>query len=83
MLIRTQDREMLVNLSSLTMIGYNSRDKSIDGIFNNGEQCILGVYKSKKRCKEVLDMVQDSYGIYLCDGIVMNDWHYVFEMPEE
>ena len=83
MLIRTQDREMLVNLSLLTMIGYNSHDKSIDGFFKSGEKCILGVYKSKKRCKEVLDMVQDSYGIYLCDGIVMNDWHYVFEMPEE
>lgn len=83
MLIRTQDRETLVNLSSLTMIGYNRCDKSIDGFFKSGGQCLLGAYKSKKRCKEVLDMVQDSYGIYLCDGIVMNDWHYVFEMPEE
>lgn len=83
MLIRTQDREMLVNLSSLTMIGYNEYDNSIYGFCRSGRPWTLGVYKSKKRCKEVLDMVQDSYGIYLCDGIVMNDWHYVFEMPEE
>ena len=80
MLIRTQNRETLVNLSSLTMIGYSSRDKSIDGLFNNGEQCILGTYKSKKRCKEVLDAFQRSFGMDLDD---VEGLSVVFKMPEE
>lgn len=52
MLIRTQNRETLVNLSSLTMIRYNRCDKSIDGFFKSGGQCLLGAYKSKKDVKK-------------------------------
>lgn len=80
MLIRTQDRETLVNLSSLTMIRYNRCDKSIDGFFKSGGQCILGVYKSKKRCKEVLDAFQRSFGM---DWDDVEGLSVVFEMPEE
>lgn len=80
MLIRTQDREMFVNLSSLTMIGYNEYDNSIYGFCKSGRPWTLGVYKSKKRCKEVLDAFQRSFGMDLDD---VEGLSVVFEMPEE
>lgn len=80
MLIRTQDREMFVNLSSLTMIGYNEYDNSIYGFCKSGRPWTLGVYKSKKRCKEVLDAFQHSFGMDLDD---VEGLSVVFEMPEE
>lgn len=64
MLIRTQNKEALIDISGMT-IKLDPEDKNTIITYSNHNDVnsfeILGVYSSKEKAKKVLDMIQDEY----------------------
>lgn len=85
MLIRTQNKEAIIDISGMTIKLHPKRKDSIIAYSNhydiNGWE-VLGVYSSEEKATEVLDMIQNRYissNVVLHGGFVKNT---VFEMPE-
>lgn len=81
MLIRSQDKEMIVNVDAIKCIRVGEKsqyDVCADGM-------ILGYYSTKTKAMKVLDMIQEAYCKFMS---VKNDdaWdgkESVFCMPED
>ncbi len=86
MLIRSQNKAVLLNFSNLAAI-YTVKDGD-DFIISSLEgenKCTLGKYSTKAKAMKVLDMIQDAYCKFMS---VKNDdaWsgkESVFYMPED
>lgn len=83
--IRSQSKEMLVKVESITLIeGVKS-----DWYLGDGG-CILGIYKSKERAMQVLDEIQqhiekqgENYLLSDENGIITGQkyYGYIYQMP--
>lgn len=73
MWVRSQNREVLINVNNL-YINQRGNEYSIIVDYCNDNWFALGTYKSKERAIEVLDDIQH----YLDEN-----WSETFEMPEE
>lgn len=85
MLIRTQDRKALVDMSGTTIRVFKPyNDKPKLTLYGNNQPAdaaeTLGIYGSEERAIEVLDEIQNFHGKLLTLDDSYND---VFEMPEE
>ena len=86
MLIRTQNRMRLLDMTGITIRISNEYGEKydIEAYANQtGRYQLLGTYSSKEKAIEVLDMIQNRYissNVVLHGGFVKNT---VFEMPED
>ncbi len=87
MLIRSQDKETLVNINRLTFIMVTEAFKTNGtlGIFVTDDVdflggYLLGEYSSQKKSKKVLDMIEKAYKL---EGISTGLYQDVFQMPED
>ena len=78
MLILSQDRQRVVKFKDITdlYVSYIHGDNTIYCDTNNDSELKLGEYKTKERCKEILEEILDFYQ----DISVPNSVYY---MPEE
>ena len=62
MLIRSQSKEVLVNVDNLAGIGLEEAMATpVIVCCNSGCAYVLGKYSSRERAKKVLDMIQEAY----------------------
>ena len=62
MLIRSQDKEALLNFNNLTAIYMKKIDKDFAIVYNDFEDVYtLGKYSTKAKAIKVLDMLQEAY----------------------
>lgn len=86
MLIRTQNRMRLLDMTGITIRISNEYGEKydIEAYANQtGRYQLLGTYSSEEKAIEVLDMIQNRYissNVVLHGGFVKNT---VFEMPED
>lgn len=86
MLIRTQNRMKLLDMTGITIRISNEYGEKydIEAYANQtGRYQLLGTYSSEEKAIEVLDMIQNRYissNVVLHGGFVKNT---VFEMPED
>lgn len=94
MIIVSQDGKTIVNFENITVIGTCVPEKEqIGSITTNGDNQVLGLYKTEERAKEVLIEIMQSYidsenYKYLNQLMNANDLNrlqkgLVYEMPEE
>lgn len=86
MLIRSQDKTILLNFSNLTAI-YTVKDGD-DFILSSLEgenKCSLGKYSTKAKAMRVLDMIQEAYEGYDAERIYREGNYSIkpFQMPED
>lgn len=92
MLIRSQDRECLYNLNTISGLTYQethdyNRGKEVN---TNHEICIdyggladsIGVYSTKEKAIKVLDMIQDAYTQYGTIKEGLGNVHGAFNFPK-
>ena len=86
MLIRTQNRMRLLDMTGITIRISNEYGEKydIEAYANQtGRYQLVGTYSSEEKAIEVLDMIQNRYissNVVLHGGFVKNT---VFEMPED
>lgn len=74
MLIRSQDKTILLNFSNSTVVYIAKNDKDFVILsLENGNRYRLGKYSSKEKAMKVLDMIQEAY----VNG------HIDYQMPED
>ena len=74
MLIRSQDKEALINVDSFEAISLKRDDEKIFlKAYAVGCNAILGEYSTKEKAMKVLDMIQEAY----VNG------HIDYQMPED
>ena len=65
MLIRSQNKELLVNFNVSAGIEIEERNtKTVVTSYITGCSYLLGEYSTKEKALKVLDMIQDAYEIY-------------------
>ena len=72
MLIRSQNKECIINFDNLKSVrigGYNG-DSII--VFTESEALEIGKYSTEEKAIKVLDMIQDAYGHCVAGNIFMN-----------
>ena len=94
MIIRSQDKTMIVNLNNIDCIYYSNRKNEII-VFNGEAKSRIGKYSTEAKAIKVLDMIQDKYlsSIELVGGYdVVSDCYVqpnywvlpkVFQMPQD
>lgn len=86
MLIRSQDKRMIVNFDNICTVSAFSEKDSEDIYIEDGTGSLMvGRYSTKEKAMKVLDMIQDAYCKFMS---VKNDdaWggkESVFYMPED
>ena len=83
MIIRSQDKTMIVNLNNIDCICSNRENKII--VFNGEAQSHIGKYSTEEKAIKVLDMIQKAYNSIETMKIDKGAWrdnHY-FEMPQD
>lgn len=74
MLIRSQNKTILLNFSNSTVVYIAKNDKDFVILsLENGNRYRLGKYSSKEKAMKVLDMIQEAY----VNG------HIDYQMPED
>jgi hypothetical protein len=91
MLIRSQDKEVLVAFENLLNIEVSGG--VISTRVDNGWSCLLGEYSAKAKALKVLDMIQEAYSeyqimlnfsvSYLHEFKEKTDGFAIFQMPED
>ena len=86
MLIRSQDKEMIINMAATNHIYVREVYRPSGNLIDiSSDEMRLGYYSTKEKAIKVLDMIQEAY----CDFMaVRNDdmWcgkDSVFQMPED
>ena len=86
MLIRSQDKEMIINMAATNHIYVREVYRPSGSLIDiSSDEMRLGYYSTKEKAIKVLDMIQEAY----CDFMaVRNDdmWcgkDSVFQMPED
>ena len=86
MLIRSQDKEMIINMTVINHIYVEEAYRPNGNLFDvSTDETILGHYSTKAKAMKVLDMIQEAYCKFMS---VKNDdaWsgkESVFYMPED
>ena len=83
MIIRSQDKTLIVNLNNIDCIYSNRENKII--VFNGEAQSHIGKYSTEEKAIKVLDMIQKAYNSIETMKIDKGAWrgnHY-FEMPQD
>lgn len=94
MLIRSQNREVLINLNSMAGIEIAEGPiKTIITSYITGCSYLLGEYSTKAKAMKVLDMIQEAYSeyqimlnfsvSYLHEFKEKTDGFAIFQMPED
>lgn len=65
MLIRSQDKNTIVNLDNVNQILIKPEKNTITVIFFSGTYEDLGNYSTTDKAKKVLDLIEKEYGKYL------------------
>lgn len=93
MIIRSQDKTMIVNLNNIDCIYSNRENKII--VFNGEAQSHIGKYSTEEKAIKVLDMIQDKYlsrmeldgGYDMMSGCYVQHNYWVlpkvFQMPQD
>lgn len=87
MLIRSQDRKRLLNFATATEIRLGDSELEVE-VVSGGFPYNMGQYKTQKKAKKVLDMIQEWYSIqkekrpcYVSTDKRLKE--YCFQMPED
>lgn len=86
MLIRSQDKELLVNFNVSAGIEIKERNtKTVVTSYINGCIYLLGEYSTKEKALKVLDMIQDAYERYEYEKVFKTGLTLfeTFQMPED
>ena len=94
MLIRSQDKEILINLNTLAGIEITKGSvKATITSYTTGCTYLLGEYSTKAKAMKVLDMIQEAYSeyqimlnfsvSYLHEFKEKTDGFAIFQMPED
>ena len=84
MIIRSQNKTMIVNLNNIDCIYYSNRENEII-VFNGEAKSSIGKYSTEAKAIKVLDMIQKAYNSIETMKIDKGAWrdnHY-FEMPQD
>ena len=90
MIIKNQNKTVIINFNNVNYIAIDDNNPSIFLRTNNNAEITLGIYKTKKRAKEVLQEIVEAYvdskkskeaqAIFGYSVISSNTY---YEMPEE
>ena len=86
MLIRSQNKELLVNFNVSSGIEIEERNtKTVVTSYITGCSYLLGEYSTKEKSLKVLDMVQDAYERYEYEKVFKTGLTLfeTFQMPED
>lgn len=94
MLIRSQDKEILINLNTLAGIEITKGPvKTTITSYTTGCTYLLGEYSTRAKAMKVLDMIQEAYSeyqimlnfsvSYLHEFKEKTDGFAIFQMPED
>lgn len=86
MLIRSQNKELLVNFNVSAGIEIEERNtKTVVTSYITGCSYLLGEYSTKEKAMKVLDMVQDAYERYEYEKVFKTGLTLfeTFQMPED
>lgn len=86
MLIRSQDKTILLNFSNSTVVYIAKNDKDFVILsLENGNRYRLGKYSSEAKAMKVLDMIQEAYYEFMAvrNDDMWNGKESVFQMPED
>lgn len=94
MLIRSQDKEILINFSNSPSIKIMEADGGVTIICSDTyETFVIGNYSTKAKAMKVLDMIQEAYSeyqimlnfsvSYLHEFKEKTDGFAIFQMPED
>lgn len=86
MLIRSQDKELLVNFNVSAGIEIEERNtKTVVTSYITGCSYLLGEYSTKEKALKVLDMIQDAYERYEYEKVFKTGLTLfeTFQMPED
>ena len=83
MIIRSQDKTMIVNLNNIDCICYSDRENEII-VFNGEAQSHIGIYSTEEKAIKVLDMITEHYDEVM-DARYWNDTYQnnCFQMPQD
>ena len=86
MLIRSQNKELLVNFNVSAGIEIEERNtKTVVTSYITGCSYLLGEYSTKEKAMKVLDMIQDAYERYEYEKVFKTGLTLfeTFQMPED
>lgn len=86
MLIRSQDKTILLNFSNSTVVYIAKNDKDFVILsLENGNRYRFGKYSSEAKDMKVLDMIQEAYYEFMAvrNDDMWNGKESVFQMPED
>mgnify|MGYP001785068211 FL=1 len=73
MLIRSQDKRMIVNFDNIcTVSAFPEKDSEDIYVEDGTGSLMIGRYSTKEKAMKVLDMIQEAYMEYKCGEIVGN-----------
>ena len=73
MLIRSQDKRMIVNFDNIcTVSAFPEKDSEDIYVEDGTGSLMIGRYSTKEKAMKVLDMIQEAYMEYKCGEIVVN-----------
>ena len=86
MLIRSQNKQVLVNLDQINSIIYDDFNKTVDA-YAMQTHFRLGKYTSEEKALKVLDMIEAEYNAPIYINKIAYQYekydHEVFHMPED
>ena len=86
MLIRSQDKEMIINMTVTNHIYVEEAYRPNGNLFDvSTDETILGHYSTKEKAMKVLDMIQEAYCEFMAvrNGDMWCGKESVFQMPED
>lgn len=86
MLIRSQDKEMIINMTVTNHIYVGEAYRPNGSLFDiNADEMRLGYYSTKAKAMKVLDMIQEAYCEFMAvrNDDMWNGKESVFLMPED
>jgi hypothetical protein len=86
MLIRSQNKAILLNFSNSTVVYIAKNDKDFVILsLENGNRYRFGKYSSEAKAMKVLDMIQEAYYEFMAvrNDDMWNGKESVFQMPED
>ena len=86
MLIRSQDKEMIINMAATNHIYVREVYRPSGSLIDiSSDEMRLGYYSTKEKAIKVMDMIQEAYGDFMAvrNGDMWCGKDSVFQMPED
>ena len=86
MLIRSQNKESIINMDIVTDISFTKDPFKVIASFTHSQSMVLGTYFSKKKAIKVLDIIQEEYLKCNREHLLGNYafvQNRVFQMPQD